>query len=46
MLARIARTCYRRRRRVAVAWIVALVVAVLGGAALAGTWANGSEGTG
>ncbi len=45
MLARIARTCYRRRRRVAVAWIVALVIAVVGGSALAGTWATGNEGT-
>ena len=36
MLARLARTCFRHRRLVLVAWLVVLVAAVIGGAALAG----------
>jgi RND superfamily putative drug exporter len=44
VLARIARTSYRHRRRVLLAWIVALVVTVMGGSAIAGHYATGSEG--
>jgi RND superfamily putative drug exporter len=44
VLARIARTSYRHRRRVLLAWVVALVVTVVGGSAIAGHYATGSEG--
>ena len=43
MLTRIARTSYRHRRRVLLAWIVVLVVSVLGGSALAGRYATGAK---
>jgi RND superfamily putative drug exporter len=43
VLARIARTSYRHRRRVLLAWIVALVVTVMGGSAIAGHYATGAK---
>ncbi len=43
MLARIARTCFRRRRLVLVAWVAVLVAAIAGGSALAGHWATNDD---
>jgi RND superfamily putative drug exporter len=43
VLARIARTCFRRRRLVLVTWIAVLVAAITGGSALAGHWATGDD---
>ena len=44
MLARIARTCFRHRRLVLVAWIAVLAAAIAGGSALAGHWATNDDG--
>ena len=43
VLARLARTCFRHHRLVLVAWLVVLVAAVTGGAALAGHYATGDD---
>jgi RND superfamily putative drug exporter len=40
MLTRLARSSFRHRRAVVVAWLAVLVIAVVGGSALAGDYAN------
>jgi RND superfamily putative drug exporter len=40
MLARIATTCFVHRKRVLLAWMALLIVAVAGGVTLAGPWAS------
>jgi RND superfamily putative drug exporter len=43
LLSRVAIACYRRRRRVLLAWIALVLVAVVLGPALAGKWSNSSR---